>query len=62
MMEKEILYLCRRDCCPSMSYNRAEDFLEITDDFGGKVNIKPEDFRKLAESFFKRFPKGLEYA
>ena len=57
MKDKEVVYLCRRECCPSMLYNRDEDILEITDDFGGKVSLSPKDFQLLVDSFSKHFSK-----
>lgn len=56
-MEKEILYLCRRECCPKAYYDKSKHIIEIIDDDGEKVSIKIEDFRRIVDAFEEKFPK-----
>lgn len=57
-MEKNILYLCRRECCPQAYYDGENRKIEIIDDDGNKVSIKIEDFAKIVEAFKEQFPNS----
>lgn len=47
----QVIYSCRRDCCPTMVYDDIEKTLVITDDFGGRVTLSKKQFKDLTDAY-----------
>ncbi len=56
----EIIYNCRRDCCPSMYYDTEKKMIVIKDDFGGTVNLTKSQFELLKSSYEEKYLKGKD--
>ncbi len=52
----EILYSCRRDCCPEMFFDGEKGLVVIKDDEGGSVSLTRAQFEALWDAYRARFP------